>query len=82
MSTLSSNRNTRGSWHGRGRGGRGRGSKRAVYEAETTHTSKSIVFKIQEILRDSRVYRDKLQKNNNQQLVSMLKVSTNFAPKR
>ena len=35
-----SNRNTRGSWHGRGRG---HGSKHAVYEAETTHTSKPII---------------------------------------
>ena len=38
-----SNRNTRGSWHGRGRGSRGHGSKGAVYEAETTDTSKPIV---------------------------------------
>ena len=42
-STLNSNRNTRGSWCGRGRGGRGCGSKRAVYETETTDTSKPIV---------------------------------------
>ena len=42
-STPSSNRNTRGSWHSRGRGGRGSGSKHAVYEAETTDTSKPIV---------------------------------------
>ena len=39
---LTSNRNTRGSWHGRGRGGRGHGSRHAVYEAET-YTSKPIV---------------------------------------
>ena len=38
-----SNRNTRGSWHGRGRGGGGHGSKHAVYEAETTDTSKPLV---------------------------------------
>ena len=38
-----SNRNTRKSWHGKGRGSRGRGSKHAVYEAETTDTSKPIV---------------------------------------
>ena len=45
-STLTSNRNTRGSWHGRGRGGRGGrgcGSKCVVYEAGTTDTSKPIV---------------------------------------
>ena len=42
-SALNSNRNTRGSWHGRGRGGRGHGSKRAMYEAETSDTSKPIV---------------------------------------
>ena len=42
-STLTSNRNTRGSWCGRGRGGRGRGSKHVVYVAETTDTSKPIV---------------------------------------
>ena len=40
---LTSNRNTRGSWHGKGRGDRGCGSKRAVYEAETSDTSKPIV---------------------------------------
>ena len=39
-STPNSNRNTRGSWDGRGRG---HGSKYAVYEAETTDTSKPIV---------------------------------------
>ena len=33
----------RGSWHGRGRGDRGHGSKHAVHEAETTDTSKPIV---------------------------------------
>ena len=38
-----SNRNTRGSWCGRGRGSRGHGSKYAVYEAETNNTSKPIV---------------------------------------
>ena len=47
ISTPSSNRNTRGSWCGRGRGsnrgGKGRGSKHAVYEAETSDTSKPIV---------------------------------------
>ena len=47
MSTPSSNRNTRGSWHGRGRGNNrsnsGHGSKCAVYEAETSDTSKRIV---------------------------------------
>ena len=37
------NRNTRGSWHSRGRGGRGHGSKHAVYEAKTIDTSKPIV---------------------------------------
>ena len=37
-----SNINTRGSWYGRGRGGRGHGSKHAVYEADTTDTSKPI----------------------------------------
>ena len=42
-SALNSNRNTRGSWHSRGRGGRGCGSKCAVYEAITTDTSKPIV---------------------------------------
>ena len=44
--TPNSHRNTRGSWHGRGRsnrGGRGRGSKHAVYEAEMSDTSKPIV---------------------------------------
>ena len=40
---LSSNRKARGSWHGRGGGGRGCGSKHAVYEAKTTDTSKPIV---------------------------------------
>ena len=40
---LTSNRNSRGSWCGRGRGSRGCGSKQAVYEAETTDTSKPIV---------------------------------------
>ena len=47
ISTPSSNRNTRGSWHGRGRGsnrgGKGHGSKCAVYEAETSDTSKPLV---------------------------------------
>ena len=42
-SAPNSNRNTRGSWQGRGRGGRGCGSKCTVYEAETTDTSKPIV---------------------------------------
>ena len=45
-STPSSNRNTRGSWCGRGRGNRsnrGRGSRCAVYEAETSDTSKPII---------------------------------------
>ena len=46
-STPSSNRNTRGSRHGRGRGsnrgGKGHGSKCAVYVAETFDTSKPIV---------------------------------------
>ena len=42
-SVPSSKRNTRGSWHGRGRGGKGHGFKHAVYEAETTDTSKPIV---------------------------------------
>ena len=42
-SMLTSNRSSRGSWHGRGRGGRGHGSRCAVYEAETTDTSKPIV---------------------------------------
>ena len=42
-SMLTSNRNTRGSWHGKGRGGKGRGSKHTVYEAETTDTSKPMV---------------------------------------
>ena len=45
-STPSSNRNTRGSWHGRGRGNRsnrGHGSKHAAYEAEMSDTSKPIV---------------------------------------
>ena len=42
-SAPNSKRNRRGSWHSRGRGGRGPGSKRAVYEAETTDTSKPIV---------------------------------------
>ena len=43
--TPNSNKNARGSWHGRGRsnrGGRGHGSKHAVYEAETSDTSKPI----------------------------------------
>ena len=47
INTPGSNRNTGGSWHGRGRGSnrsnRGHGSKRAVYEAETSDTSKPIV---------------------------------------
>ena len=38
-----SNRNTRGSWSGRGRGGRGHGSRCTVYEAETSDTSKPTV---------------------------------------
>ena len=45
ISTPSSNRNTRGSWRGRGRGNRsnrGHGSKHAVYEVETSDTSKPI----------------------------------------
>ena len=45
-STPSSNRNIRGSWHGRGRGNRnnrGHGSRHAVYEAETSDTLKLIV---------------------------------------
>ena len=42
-STLNSNRHVRGSWCGKGRGGRGCGSKHAVYEAETTDASKPIV---------------------------------------
>ena len=46
MSTPSSNRNTRGSWCGRGRGSnrsnRGHGSKHAVYEAEMSDTPKPI----------------------------------------
>ena len=41
------NKNIRGSWRGRGRGnnrgGKGRGSKHAVYEAETSDTSKPII---------------------------------------
>ena len=41
------NRNTRGSWHGKGRGnnrgGKGHGSKCAVYEAETSDTSKPTI---------------------------------------
>ena len=46
ISIPSSNWNTRGSWYGRGRdnrGGRGHGSKCAVYEAEMSDTSKPIV---------------------------------------
>ena len=47
ISTPSSNRNRRGSWHGRGRGSnrsnRDHGSKCAVYEAETSDTSKPII---------------------------------------
>ena len=39
-SALTSNRNTRGSWRGRGRG---HGSKCAVYKAETSDTSKPII---------------------------------------
>ena len=39
----SSNRNTRRSWHSRGGGGRGHGSKHAVYEVKTTETSKPTV---------------------------------------
>ena len=46
-STPGSNRNTGGSWRGRGRGSnrsnRGHVSKRAVYKAETSDTSKPIV---------------------------------------
>ena len=42
-STPNSNRNTMESWDSRGRGGRGCGSRCAVYEAETTDTSKTIV---------------------------------------
>ena len=42
-SVPTSNRKTRGSWCGRGRGGRGHGSRCTVYEAETNGTSKSIV---------------------------------------
>ena len=42
-SAPNSNRNIRESWHGRGRGCRGCGSKCAVYEAKTTDTSKPIV---------------------------------------
>ena len=41
-STPNSNRNTRGSWCSRGRGGRGHGSRHAVYETETTDSSKPI----------------------------------------
>ena len=47
ISTPGFNRNTRGSWRGRGRGSnrsnRGHGSKCAVYEAEMSDTSKPIV---------------------------------------
>ena len=47
ISTPSSNRNTRGSWCGRGRGSnrsnRGNGSKCAVYETEMLDTSKPII---------------------------------------
>ena len=47
FSTPSSNRNTRGSWYGRGRGNnrsnRGHGSRHAVYEADMSDTSKPIV---------------------------------------
>ena len=46
-SAPSSNRNTRGSWHGRGRSsnrcGKGHGPKCVVYEAETSDTSIPIV---------------------------------------
>ena len=40
---LTSNKITRGSWCNKGGGGKGCGSKRAVYEAETTDTSKPVV---------------------------------------
>ena len=47
ISTPGSNRNTRGSWQSQGigsnRSNRGHGSKCAVYEAETSDTSKPIV---------------------------------------
>ena len=47
ISQPSFNRNTRGSWHGRGRGNnkgrKGRGSKCVVYEAEMSDTSKPII---------------------------------------
>ena len=43
-SAPNSNRNSRGSWQGRGRDGRGHESKHAVHEAETTDTSKLIVY--------------------------------------
>ena len=42
-SAPTSNRNTRGSWHCRGTGSKGRGSRHAAYEAEINDTSKLII---------------------------------------